>query len=85
MRVLVMALLLTYSLGYMPASNFKEYSDEDKITINISAFNLHSDPDWGKVKFTHNFSQVINVQWPVENWETDCEDFWILEDGGLKP
>ena len=59
------------------------WDDENTVTLNISAFNLHSDPMWGKVKYTHNSTQIVKIQWPVSLWTTDCDDYWIVEDGGI--
>ena len=39
-----------------------------EFTINITAFNYHSDEDYGFVGFVHNMTRVVKAQNPVEDW-----------------
>ena len=57
--------------------------------------NLHSEEEFGHVKYIHNFTKVIHVQYPVLdfldddielNWFVDEEvDFLLKLDGGTYP
>ncbi len=57
--------------------------------VNVTAHNLHSNPDYGAVGHAHNHSQVIHVQMPVEEWTTDFDvnddapTPWLNDDGDL--
>ena len=52
--------------------------------INVTAYNLHSEPDFGYIKYTHNMTRIINVQIPVENFTIDfgTPAKWLDTDGG---
>ena len=59
------------------------YPDVGEYTINITAYNLHSEV-FGYNKFTHNMTRTVKIQKPVENWDLNLGDpaKWIDTNGG---
>ena len=39
--------------------------------VNITLENLHSEKEFGHVKFIHNFTKLVHVQYPVLNFKDD--------------
>ena len=59
------------------------YKEVGTYILNISAYNLHSEP-YGFNKYTHNMSRILQIQMPVINWELNLGDppRWLDENGG---
>ena len=68
--------LVARSKGYT-----EQYPMEGIKTINLTAYNLHSEPIYGVVKYSHNFSQVVYVEYKVDEFELEGKEFWIIENG----
>ena len=51
-----------------------QYPEPGRYLINITAYNLHSEPETGYNQYTHNTSRVVVVQIPVENFTIDFGD-----------
>ena len=47
------------------------YNETDEYVINITAYNLHSDPKYGYHGFIHNITRVILTLHPVQDWTID--------------
>ncbi len=69
---------------------------EGEYNVSLTLENLHSEEEFGSVKYVHNHSQIIHVQYPVlndfsdedmvEHWLIDEEvDFLLLLPGGSTP
>ena len=77
--------ILTFSVTNALDQEFLHYyADPGRYVINVTAYNLHSEPEFGYVKYTHNMTRVINVQIPVENFTIDfgTPAKWLDTDGG---
>lgn len=71
------------------------YADAGTETIDITLENLHSEEEYGHVKYIHNASKIVIAQDPVldefnegllEHWLlTDQVDFLLTLDSGLRP
>ena len=46
-----------------------QYTEPGEYTINITAYNLHSDVEYGYNKYTHNTTRVVTIQNPVMDWD----------------
>ena len=57
-----------------PSQFTHQYVDPGEYAINITAYNLHSDEEYGYNKFTHNMTRVVNIQNPVEFWNLNLGD-----------
>ena len=68
----------------LPQQFIHQYSDPGRYVINITAYNLHSEPETGYIGYTHNMTRVIIVQIPVENFQIDFGPTakWLDTDGG---
>ena len=51
-----------------------QYPEPGRYVLNITAYNLHSEPEIGYNQYTHNSSRVVLVQIPVENFTIDFGD-----------
>ena len=58
------------------------YYNDGKMTVEVTAWNLHEDPDFGANKYRHNFTQIIHVQKAVMDWTFVGDDYWIRDNGG---
>ena len=45
------------------------WSSEGDYEVNITLENLHSEEEFGHVKYIHNFSKIVHVQYPVLNFK----------------
>lgn len=50
-------------------------------SVNMTAHNLHSEPVYGHVKYTHNFTQSLIVQVPVTEYTELAPESWINDLG----
>ncbi len=57
------------------------YTIPGSYAVNATAYNLHSDEEYGHVGFTHNFSKIVHVQEPLDQWEATVQTPWLLDDG----
>lgn len=59
------------------------YEDVGEYTINITAYNLHSE-EYGFNKYIHNLTRIVKIQKPVENWVLNLGEpaRWIDRNGG---
>ena len=68
-----------------PIARLKAYTEqypmEGMKTINLTAYNMHSEQVNGVVKYSHNFSQVIHVEYKVDDFELEGKEYWIKENG----
>ena len=56
-------------------------SNED-ILVQIELKNLHSDEEFGKVKYIHNTTKIVHVQYPVlDAFTYELLEFWLISDG----
>ena len=51
--------------------NEPSWSSEGDYEVNITLENLHSEEEFGHVKFIHNFTKLVHVQYPVLNFKDD--------------
>ena len=58
----------------LPQQFLYQYPSPGRYLINVTAYNLHSEPETGYNQYTHNLSRVITVQIPVENFTIDFGD-----------
>ena len=60
-----------------------EYSSPGEFVINVTAYNLHSDEEYGYNGYTHNMTRVIIVQNPVKDWvlNTGSPSKWLDSNG----
>ena len=58
----------------LPQEFLYQYPEPGRYVINITAYNLHSEPGTGYNEYTHNMSRVVLVQIPVENFTIDFGD-----------
>ena len=62
-----------------------QYTEPGEYTINITAYNLHSEEEYGYNKYTHNITRVITIQNPVQDWTIDFGDpSKIIDSNGRK-
>ena len=59
------------------------YEDVGEYTINITAYNLHSE-EYGFNKYVHNLTRIVKIQKPVENWVLNLGEpaRWLDHNGG---
>ena len=56
----------------------RSWSNEMEVNISITLQNLHSDEEFGVVKYIHNTSKIVHVQFPVlETFTEDLEESWL--------
>ena len=58
----------------LPQQFVYQYAEPGRYVVNITAYNLHSEPGTGYTQYTHNMSRVVLVQIPVENFSIDFGD-----------
>jgi len=59
------------------------YADPGTYEVLATAYNLHSDEEYGAVKYTHNATQVIHVQKAVEEWQHEVVSPHMRDDGAF--
>ena len=61
--------------------NEYSWSTEGEYEVNITLENLHSEELFGHVKYIHNFTKSIHVQYPVMDFKDDDVVLdWFLSD-----
>ena len=61
--------------------NEYSWSIEGQYEVNITLENLHSEELFGHVKYIHNFTKIVHVQYPVINFEdNDIVLDWFVTD-----
>ena len=58
----------------LPQQFIYSYPEPGRYVINVTAYNLHSEPETGYNGYTHNSSRVVTVEIPVENFTIDFGD-----------
>ena len=56
------------------------WPDAGSYDINITMYNLHSNEEFGSVKYAHNFTTTIHVQNPFYDFTHYLEDSWLTLD-----
>ena len=51
-----------------PWETTHQYAAPGEYVINITAYNLHSDENYGYNGYTDNMTRVVTIQNPVEDW-----------------
>ena len=61
--------------------NEYSWSTEGEYEVNVTLENLHSEELFGHVKYIHNFTKTIFVQYPVQEFKDDDVVLdWFLTD-----
>ena len=73
------------SAPFMPVA----FLPEGDHLVNITMSNLHSEEEYGHVKYVHNFTKLIKVQNPVleeftdenviEDWQVDTDTDFVMD------
>ena len=62
----------------------RTWSNEREVNISITLQNLHSDEEFGVVKYIHNTSKIVHVQFPVlDTFTEDLGESWLTTDSEI--
>ena len=59
---------------------------DETIEINVTVWNMHSDPLYGVVGYAQNHTKTIHVQMPFiqADWSVDAPEDWLIDDGSKR-
>ena len=62
--------------------NEYSWSIEGEYEVNITLENLHSEELFGHVKYIHNFTKIVHIQYPVMDFKDDdiVLDWFVTDD-----